>query len=146
MPVWEQSHGRKPWELGGGLEKKKKEKKGGKRETRWGCLLPGGGDVAPPLLISPLCFALLELLVCWVRSLPDTRLRDLTFTDRKSRERESKSERERGTEREVEKSLTQCNRRRATPTTISCLLCSPLTTKSAVLSLKFHPPLLDLGL
>lgn len=62
-------------------------------------MLPEGGDVAPPLLISPLCFALLELLVCWVRSLPDTRLRDLTFTDRKSRERE----RARASEREAQR-------------------------------------------
>ena len=69
------------------------------RETR--CLLPGGGDVAPPVSSSsssssPLCSArpLSSQWVCWVRSLPDTRLRDLTFTDQQSRARERESGRE----------------------------------------------------
>ena len=49
---------------------------------------PAGGDVAPLLFPSCLDSARPQLSDCGVRSLPDTGLRDLTFTDRKSRRRE----------------------------------------------------------
>lgn len=144
MPVWEQSHGRKPWELGGGLEKKKKKKRGEKGDSlrlfaARGRRCRSSSSHLSPLLCSARAFSLLgEIITRHQAPGPDIH--------RSEKQREREQERARGTEREVEKSLTQCNRRRATPTTISCLLCSPLTTKSAVLSLKFHPPLLDLGL
>lgn len=131
----------------GRFGKEKKRKKRGKKGDSLRLFAARGrrcrssSSHLSPLLCSARAFSLLgEIITRHQAPGPDI------HRSEKQRERESKSERERGTEREVEKSLTQCNRRRATPTTISCLLCSPLTTKSAVLSLKFHPPLLDLGL
>lgn len=72
------SHRRRPWE----------KKKGCRRRgasagaARWRRCRSS----SPLVLLSFLGSARPELAVCWVRSLPDTRLRDLTFTERKSRE------------------------------------------------------------
>jgi len=62
-------------------------------------LLSSSPPLLSPLSSAPLCAAT-ERSVCWVRSLPDTRLRDLTFTDRKSRKRERERAREGERERE----------------------------------------------
>lgn len=132
----------------GRFGKEKKRKKGKKKKgdslrlfAARGRRCRSSSSHLSPLLCSVRAFSLLgEIITRHQAPGPDI------HRSEKQREREQERARERHREREVEKSLTQCNRRRATPTTISCLLCSPLTTKSAVLSLKFHPPLLDLGL
>lgn len=75
---------------------------------------------SPLVLLSFLGSARPELAVCWVRSLPDTRLRDLTFTERKSREWGW----------DTERGPIRCHRRgKASWTTVSCLGSPVYTTE-----------------